>query len=118
MTYRPGMYFLKISVERSKHDIIVEVLMGCINGDVRIQNNNDIKMNKKELLQWKQYITSMLVLHMMTRTQHEVNYSDRSICGIQMTITGSLSQMPDDTKMVSEVIPIGMKINDARYIEG
>ena len=118
MTYRPGMYFLKISVERSKHDIIVEVLMGCINGDVRIQNNNDIKMNRKELLQWKQYIASMLVLHMMTRTHHEVNYSDRSVCGIGMMMNGSLSQVLDDTKRVSEVIPIGMIINDARYMEG
>ena len=60
----------------------------------------------------------MLVLHMMTRMHHEVNYSDRSVCGIRMMITGSLSQMLDDTKRVSEVIPIGMKINDARYMDG
>ena len=40
----------------------------------------------------------MLVLHMMTRTHHEVNHSDRSVCGIGMMITGSLSQMLDDTK--------------------
>ena len=97
---------------------MVEVWMGCINGDVRIQNNNDIKMNKRKILQWKQYIATMLVLHMMTRMHHEVNYSDRNVCGIPVMITGSLSQILDDTKRVSEVIPIGMKINDARYMDG
>ena len=97
---------------------MVEVWMVCINGDVRIQNNNDIKMNKSKILQWKQYIATMLVLHMMTRTHHEVNYSDRNVCGIQMMITGSLSQKLDDTKRVSEVIPIGMNINDAKCMEG
>ena len=75
-------------------------------------------INKDQILQWKQYIATMLVLHMITRTHHEVNNSDRSVCGILMTITGSLSQMLDDTKTVSEMIPIGMKINDARYMEG
>ena len=60
----------------------------------------------------------MLVLYMVTRTHHEVTYSDRSVCGIGMMITGSLSHVLDDTKRVSEVIPIGMKINDSRYIEG
>ena len=44
---------------------MVEVWIGCSNDDVRIQNNNDIKMNKKELLQWKQYIATMLVLHIL-----------------------------------------------------
>ena len=92
--------------------------MGCSNDDVRIKNNNDIKMNKKKLLQWKKYIATMLVLYMMTRTHHEVSYSDRSVCGIRMMITGSLSQVLDDKKRVSEVIPIGMIINDARYMEG
>ena len=101
-----------------KHDIMVEVWMGCINGDVRIQNNNDIKMNKDQILQWKQYIATMLVLHIMTRTHHELNNSDRSVCGIRMTITCSLSQVLDETKRLSEVIPIGMKINDARHMEG
>ena len=47
---------------------------------------------------------------MMTRTHHEVNYSDISVCVIVMTITGSLSQMLDDTKRVSEMIPIGIKL--------
>ena len=60
----------------------------------------------------------MLVLHMMTRTHHEVNYSDRSVYGIGMTITGSLSQVLDDTKRVSEVIPFGIKIIDAGYMDG
>ena len=55
---------------------------------------------------------------MMTRTHHEVNYSDRSVCGIGMMITGSRSQVLDDTKRVSEVIPIGMIINDAGYMDG
>ena len=75
-------------------------------------------MNKKKLLQWKQYIATMLVLHMMTRMHHEVSYSNRNVCGIGMMITGSLSQVPDDTKRVSEVIPIGMIINDAGYMDG
>ena len=97
---------------------MVEVWIGCSNGNVRIQNNNDIKMNKSKILQWKQYIATMLVLHMMTRTHHEVNYGDRSVCGIKMMITSSLSHKLDDTKRVSEVIPIGMNINDARYMEG
>ena len=74
--------------------------------------------NRRKLLQWKQYIATMLVLHMMTRMHHEVNYSDKSVCGIRMTITGSLSQVPDDTKRVSEVIPIGMIIIDAGYMDG
>ena len=60
----------------------------------------------------------MLVLHMKTRTHHEVSYSDRSVCVIVMTITGSLSQVLDDTKRVSEVIPIGMIIIDAGYMDG
>ena len=55
---------------------------------------------------------------MMTRTHHEVNYSDRSVCGIGMTITGILSQVLDDTKRVSEVIPFGIKIIDARSMDG
>ena len=76
------------------------------------------KMNKSKILHLKQYIATMLVLHMMTRTHHEVNYSDINVCGIPVMITGSLSQMLDDTKRVSEVIPIGMEINDARYMEG
>ena len=97
---------------------MVEVWNGCSNGDAIIQNNNDIKMKNRKVLQWKQYIATMLVLHMMTRTHHEVNYSDRNVCGIQMMITGSLSKKLDDTKRVSEVIPIGMKINDAKCMEG
>ena len=92
--------------------------MGCSNDDVRIKNNNDIKMNKKKLLQWKQYIATMLVLYMITRMHHEVNYSDRSVCGIRMMITGSLSQVLDETKMVSEVIPIGMIIIGTGYMDG
>ena len=112
------MSFLKISVEMRKHDIMVDVCMGCSNDDVRIQNNNYIQLNRRKLLQWKQYIAVMLVLHMMTRTHHEVNYSNRSVCGIGMMITGSLSQVLDDTKRVSEVIPIGMIIHDAGYMDG
>ena len=75
-------------------------------------------MKNRKLLQWKQYIATMLVLHMMTRTHHEVNYSNRSVCGIGMMITGSLSQVLDDTKWFLDVISIGMKIDDARYMDG
>ena len=60
----------------------------------------------------------MLVLYMKTRTHHEVNYSDISVCVIGMMITGSLSQVLDDTKWFLDVISIGMKIDDARYMDG
>ena len=112
------MSSLRVLLDIRGHYSLIEVWIGCSNGYVSIQNNNDIKMNKRNSLQWKQYIATMLVLHMKTRTHHEVNYSDRSVCGIGMMITGSLSQVLDDTKRVSEVIPIGMIINDAGYMEG
>ena len=64
------------------------------------------------------YSNNVSITCIMTRTHHEVSYSDRSVCGIRMTITGSLSQVLDDTKMVSEVIPIGMIIIGAGYMDG
>ena len=64
------------------------------------------------------YSNNASITYIMTRTHHEVNYSDRSVCGIGMMITGSLSQVLDDTKRVSDVIPIGMKSNDARSMDG
>ena len=62
------------------------------------------------------YSNNVSITYIMTRTHHEVNYSDKSVCGIGMTITGSLSQVLDETKMVSEVIPIGMIIIGAGYM--
>ena len=61
----PGICFSRNLGERRKNYMLVEVWMGCSNDDVRIRNNNDIKLNKKKLLQWKQYIATMLVLHIL-----------------------------------------------------
>ena len=64
------------------------------------------------------YSNNASITYIMTRTHHEVNYSDRSVFGIRMTIIGSLSQVLDETKSVSEVIPIGMVILGAGYMDG